>query len=167
MKHKPCPIKLSIKVVESDKHAMVKALHSSRSKKFNASSTPSSSTSTTTSLSPEIIPVHQDSPDSSVDVADIPSSKDESSPETRTLSIVPDTDSEKLPPLRFSGNGSSSEGWITFDKPVTYLYAGKGPYVGLDLMQFPVSLPDDGLIDVVVQERASPLPSSRRSSSIS
>lgn len=44
------------------------------------------------------------------------------------------------------------DGWITFDKPMSYVYAGKGPYVSKDFMQFPVSLPDDGLVDVVAQE---------------
>ena len=47
------------------------------------------------------------------------------------------------------------DGWIEFEKPILYLYAGKGPYVSRDLMQFPVSHPDDGYIDVVIQERVS------------
>ncbi|KZP19451.1 hypothetical protein FIBSPDRAFT_827966 [Athelia psychrophila] len=45
------------------------------------------------------------------------------------------------------------DGWLTFDKPAVYLYAGKGPFVARDLMQFPVSVPDDGYVDIVVQER--------------
>ncbi|KZP11950.1 hypothetical protein FIBSPDRAFT_870708 [Athelia psychrophila] len=45
------------------------------------------------------------------------------------------------------------DGWLTFDKPAMYLYAGKGPFVSRDLMQFPVSVPDDGYVDIVVQER--------------
>jgi len=44
------------------------------------------------------------------------------------------------------------DGWITFDKPSLYIYAGKGPYVGRDLMQFPMSLPEDGVVDIVIQE---------------
>ena len=47
------------------------------------------------------------------------------------------------------------DGWIEFEKPILFLYAGKGPFVSRDLMQFPVSHPDDGYIDVVVQEKVS------------
>lgn len=43
------------------------------------------------------------------------------------------------------------EGWVTLDKPLLYVYAGQGPYVAPELMQFPVSLPDDGMIDIAVQ----------------
>ena len=57
-----------------------------------------------------------------------------------------------LPPLvhKYEPN---AEGWVEFDKPVLYLYGGKGPLVARDLLQFPMSLPDDGYIDVVIQER--------------
>ncbi|KAL4067981.1 ATP-NAD kinase-like domain-containing protein [Scleroderma yunnanense] len=48
--------------------------------------------------------------------------------------------------------GSSGETWIKFDKPCLWMYAGKGPYVSRTLMQFPVSQPDDGFIDVTIQE---------------
>ncbi|KAA1471124.1 hypothetical protein DENSPDRAFT_837053 [Dentipellis sp. KUC8613] len=48
-----------------------------------------------------------------------------------------------------------ADGWVTFDKPVLYLYAGKGPFVSRDLMQFPVSMPNDGTVDLVIQERMS------------
>jgi len=44
------------------------------------------------------------------------------------------------------------DGWMTFDKPILFAYAGKGPYVSRDLMQFPVSLPDDGLVDISIQQ---------------
>ncbi|KAJ4469370.1 ATP-NAD kinase-like domain-containing protein [Lentinula edodes] len=44
-----------------------------------------------------------------------------------------------------------TEGWTIFSEPLLYLYAGKGPYVARDFMAFPVSLPDDGLIDIVAQ----------------
>ncbi|KAF9265425.1 hypothetical protein L218DRAFT_1019822 [Marasmius fiardii PR-910] len=50
---------------------------------------------------------------------------------------------------------TETEGWTTFDKPAIYIYAGKGPYVGRDYMAFPASLPDDGLIDIVVYGRSS------------
>ncbi|KAF8892551.1 ATP-NAD kinase-like domain-containing protein [Infundibulicybe gibba] len=55
---------------------------------------------------------------------------------------------EALPPLRYSNE--DTDGWTTFNEPVLYVYAGKGPYVGRDLMAFPVSLPDDGLIDIMI-----------------
>ncbi|TFK55042.1 hypothetical protein OE88DRAFT_1623656 [Heliocybe sulcata] len=60
-----------------------------------------------------------------------------------------------LPPLKFDSKSQDNDGWIKFDKPLLYVYAGQGPYVGRDLMQFPLSLPDDGLIDVVAQELSS------------
>lgn len=152
-KHKACPVKLSIKVVESDKHAMVKNFHSARSQK----STPTSSngTPTSTSVLPEIIlDVDHISPGevSNGDTQPLPENGDE----VETSSTHAEPESEKLPPLRYAGDITESDGWITFDKPVTYVYAGKGPYVGVDLMQFPVSLPDDGLIDVVIQEQVGP-----------
>ncbi|KAG7092503.1 hypothetical protein E1B28_008854 [Marasmius oreades] len=50
---------------------------------------------------------------------------------------------------------TDTEGWTTFSKPAIYVYAGKGPYVGRDYMAFPASLPDDGLIDIVVRGRSS------------
>ena len=62
-----------------------------------------------------------------------------------------------IPTLKHIGHDDDAEadadGWITFDKPFNYFYAGKGPFVSQDLMQFPVSHPDDGLIDVVISER--------------
>ncbi|KAF5377073.1 hypothetical protein D9757_007739 [Collybiopsis confluens] len=48
-----------------------------------------------------------------------------------------------------------TEGWTTFPEPLLFLYAGKGPYVGRDFMAFPVSLPDDGLIDIMAQSTKS------------
>lgn len=35
---------------------------------------------------------------------------------------------DALPPLKYLPN--DDEGWTSFDKPVLYVYAGKGPYVG-------------------------------------
>ena len=63
-----------------------------------------------------------------------------------------------LPALQHIGPDASQEGWTTFETPFTYMLAGKGPYVTSDFIQFPVSLPDDGMIDVVFQElvRVSP-----------
>lgn len=64
------------------------------------------------------------------------------------------------------------EEWVKFEKPILWMVAGKGPYVSRcinlvylsapswtltlahlrSLMQFPVSHPDDGLIDISIQE---------------
>lgn len=35
---------------------------------------------------------------------------------------------ETLPPLKFQPE--DSDGWTTFDEPLLYVYAGKGPFVG-------------------------------------
>ena len=35
---------------------------------------------------------------------------------------------ESLPPLKFQSE--DTEGWTTFDGPLLYVYAGKGPFVG-------------------------------------
>ncbi|KAK0239940.1 ATP-NAD kinase-like domain-containing protein [Armillaria nabsnona] len=70
----------------------------------------------------------------------------------RTIPAANENSDSALPPLT---TDESDEGWTTFDKPLLYLYAGKGPFVGRDLMAFPVSLPDDGLIDIVAQTLSS------------
>ena len=66
---------------------------------------------------------------------------------------------------------TETDGWTKFDKPVVYIYAGKGPYVGRcepinllpstspqhviysDYMAFPASFPDDGLVDIVAHSK--------------
>lgn len=58
-----------------------------------------------------------------------------------------------LPTLKYLPD--DNEGWVTFDEPILYVYAGQGPYVGRDYMAFPVSKPDDGLIDVAVMTATS------------
>ncbi|EMD38389.1 hypothetical protein CERSUDRAFT_48084 [Gelatoporia subvermispora B] len=103
-KNKKCPVKLHMKVVESDKVRMVEQLHEARSK-----TTPASD-----------------------------------------LNVGEPLPTDALPELKYSN--ADMKDWVTFDKPILYVYAGKGPLVSRDLMQFPVSLPNDGLIDVVVQE---------------
>ncbi|KAH8116937.1 ATP-NAD kinase-like domain-containing protein [Phellopilus nigrolimitatus] len=65
------------------------------------------------------------------------------------------TGKDSLPLLEHTEEPSEDDGWITFDKPILYLYAGKSPYVARDLMQFPVAHPSDGLIDIVAQELTS------------
>jgi len=47
------------------------------------------------------------------------------------------------------------EGWTTFEGPALYFYAGKAPYMSRELMQFPVSVPNDGMVDIVIQGRLS------------
>jgi len=62
-------------------------------------------------------------------------------------------ESTPIPPL--TQPIDEKDGWITFDKPTLSIYAGKGPYVGRDLMLFPVSLPEDGMIDIAIHEHTS------------
>ncbi|KAI5114991.1 hypothetical protein M0805_006557 [Coniferiporia weirii] len=62
-----------------------------------------------------------------------------------------EVDKDALPVLRHTEQPSEDNGWITFDKPIIYLYAGKSPYVSRDFMQFPVAHASDGLIDIAVQ----------------
>lgn len=69
-----------------------------------------------------------------------------------TETNIENLEDSTLPELRFA-DGPDHE-WITFEKPVLYVYAGKMPYVSVDLLQFPVSHANDGLIDLVVQERS-------------
>ncbi|KAI9466338.1 ATP-NAD kinase-like domain-containing protein [Lactarius psammicola] len=57
-----------------------------------------------------------------------------------------------LPPLQYVDD---YDGWTTFEGPVLNFYAGKGPYVSRELMQFPVSVPSDGMVDLVIQGKLS------------
>jgi sphingosine kinase len=41
--------------------------------------------------------------------------------------VAEDVESGTLPPLRYSID--DTDGWVTVDEPILYLYAGKGPYV--------------------------------------
>lgn len=59
-----------------------------------------------------------------------------------------DSLSTELPPLQYVDD---HDGWTTFEGPILFFYAGKGPYVSRDLMQFPVSVPNDGMVDLVIQ----------------
>ncbi|KAF8654225.1 hypothetical protein AX16_003749 [Volvariella volvacea WC 439] len=65
-------------------------------------------------------------------------------------SVLEDSDSRytSLPATRHGI--TDEEGWTTLNEPLLFVYAGKGPYVGRDLMAFPVSLPDDGLVDIAI-----------------
>lgn len=106
-----CPVQLSYKAVEVDKHKMAEraSLHrkNNESVPFASSSSP---------------PLENDT-------------------------------AESLPPLKFQPD--DTEGWTTFDGPLLYVYAGKGPFVGRDYMAFPVSVPDDGLIDIMAMPLSS------------
>ncbi|KAF9053226.1 ATP-NAD kinase-like domain-containing protein [Panaeolus papilionaceus] len=75
-------------------------------------------------------------------------------PATQILEAVPEGEagSDGLPPLKYH---QDEDGWTTFDDPIMFVYAGKGPYVGRDFMAFPVSLPDDGLVDLMIMAKNS------------
>ncbi|CAO1629283.1 unnamed protein product [Sympodiomycopsis kandeliae] len=45
---------------------------------------------------------------------------------------------------------TDSSVWARIDAPISALYAGKIPFVGRDLMQFPFALPGDGTIDIAL-----------------
>lgn len=122
---KPCPVQLSYKAVESDKDKMVNDLQTRRE-------------------------ISKDLPPSRA-----PSAYERYGPQLPSLKRLPD----------------ELNGWTVFDKPLLWIYAGQGPYVGRsetllvlfsvcgadmcyfrsDFMAFPVSLPNDGLIDLVAQ----------------
>jgi len=127
IKRRACPIKLQIKVAQSDKSEIYKTFREARSQAIEGSSSSSSS---------------KPAPPPSVSETDI-----------STSAVVNGDSASSLPPLKYAGVDPDSDGWLTFDQPTLFVYAGKGPYVSQDLMQFPTSLPDDGYIDVVVQER--------------
>ncbi|KAH6918534.1 ATP-NAD kinase-like domain-containing protein [Coprinopsis sp. MPI-PUGE-AT-0042] len=94
-----CPIQLSIKVAEKDKHKMAQAAH-----ERNQGSSP----------------------------------------------LVDDgKDAHSLPSLKYLPDDETDD-WVTIDEPMLFAYAGQGPYVSRDYMAFPVSVPDDGLIDISV-----------------
>jgi sphingosine kinase len=83
---KACPVQLSYKGAENDKHKMAERVSLHRK---NKKAPPATSASPATSES---------------DIA------------------------ETLPPLKFQPE--DNEGWTTFDDPLLYVYAGKGPFVG-------------------------------------
>lgn len=121
LQHRSCPVKVSMKVVESDKTKMVNALKTSREETLRN------------------IHSSEGKPGGEVPI------------NVNMGGNAADESTSSLPPLLHKDE-PTGEGWITFDKPVMFLYAGKGPLVARDLMQFPVSHPDDGYIDVAIQE---------------
>ncbi|TFY63746.1 hypothetical protein EVJ58_g3065 [Rhodofomes roseus] len=126
-----CPVQLSLKVVESDKRKMAQDLNTYRAsaKAQYAQHSP---------ISPS---------------AQAPTPWTATSGYASTIGGTTVNSTTPLEPKRPSPVSElDADGWVTFTKPLSYVYAGKGPYVSKDLMQFPVSIPDDGLIDVVAQE---------------
>ncbi|MBW0491857.1 hypothetical protein O181_031572 [Austropuccinia psidii MF-1] len=80
-----------------------------------------------------------------------------SSSEPFTTSI--DHQHHALPELRFGDvrsiikpgpDGHSPDGWYTIEDDITSIYAGTLPFMAADLLEFPVKLPGDGSIDVIV-----------------
>lgn len=119
LKNKACPVKVSIKVAESNKMNMLNDYQVSMAK---------------VKESLKHRPLHSD-----VDSSGNPHT--EGDLDHVALSSLPE----------LTRSGPDGEGWITIDKPLLYVYAGQGPYASPDLMQFPVSVPNDGLIDIAVQ----------------
>lgn len=123
IRHRSCPVKVSIKVAQSDKDQMVRDLRAGEAA-----------------------------------AAQRMQSAQDSSAETNGGGAVQGTAPAEqadagLPPLKYPFGEYGGDGWITFEKPMLYLFAGKGPLVARDLMQFPMSLPDDGYVDLVIQEK--------------
>ncbi|TIC72190.1 hypothetical protein E3Q00_04251 [Wallemia mellicola] len=56
---------------------------------------------------------------------------------------------EELPPVQYP-NGAEPD-WEKVSGDISYLYAGQVPWVSRDLKQFPVSIPNDGYIDIAAQ----------------
>ncbi|KIR80783.1 D-erythro-sphingosine kinase [Cryptococcus gattii EJB2] len=69
----------------------------------------------------------------------------ESLPKKPSTKLKNSTQSLKAPP-----KASTQNKWVD-GQGILYFYAGMMPWVARDLMQWPVSIPGDGLIDVVVQ----------------
>jgi sphingosine kinase len=125
VRHKACPVKVSIKVAQSDKTQMVKDLHAGEEAAARRMKAARLSNDQSAAVNAE-----------------------------SSIRTTHDLSSSSLPPLKYQSE-QAGDGWIVFDKEVLYLYGGKGPLVARDLMQFPMSLPDDGYVDVVIQERVS------------
>ncbi|KAJ8455326.1 hypothetical protein ONZ51_g12506 [Trametes cubensis] len=130
------PLKVSIKVADSDKRKMVRDMQAAR-----AQAQAAHAALDTPDAEP---PKAQSSP---------PPQQQEQAVEASNGEQQHQSESTGLPELKFADADVDDDGWVTFDRPLMYLYAGKGPFVGPDVVQFPVSLPTDGLIDVTLQDR--------------
>ena len=125
IRHRTCPVRVSIKVAQSDKDQMVKDLRAG-----------------------EEAAAHRMQSAAATDVAEANGTGEVASGDTPAEQIGPG-----LPPLKYPFGEQTGDGWVVFEKPILYLYGGKGPLVARDLMQFPMSLPNDGYIDLVLQEK--------------
>ncbi|CCM03322.1 uncharacterized protein FIBRA_05450 [Fibroporia radiculosa] len=124
LRKKPCPVKLSMKLVDSDRKRMLRNLHERQSRaraQFALEHDPLNMGPTTGSSDETL------SNESTVQLSKSPGS----------------------PPAMLS---AEEDGWVTFNEPLLYMYAGNGPWVSREFMQFPVAVSDDGLIDIVVQD---------------
>ena len=131
------PLKVSIKVVDSDKRKMVRDMQAGRAQAQAAHAA-------------------LDTPDAEPPKAQSLSQQQQQQEQTAEASNGEQqhqAESTGLPELKFADADVDDDGWVTFDRPLMYLFAGKGPFVGPDVVQFPVSLPTDGLIDVTLQDR--------------
>lgn len=122
-------MKIHMKVFESDKDKMINDLIVSRKETLRGIHSSGAMAGGETPVNPNVN-------DQSV--------SDNTDPDGEVVS--------SLPPLLYKDEDPSVDGWTTFETPVMYMFAGKGPFVARDLMQFPVSHPDDGYIDVAIQE---------------
>ncbi|KAL8277239.1 hypothetical protein RQP46_010308 [Phenoliferia psychrophenolica] len=121
-------VDLSVKIVESDKAALVADYNAARAQ-INA--TPPSPTPSTPS------PSNPTSPSATL-VTAFPTSRFGT-----TTSPLP------VGPVHTALSTALEPGWHTFHLPLQLLYAGRLPWVARDSMQFPLAR-DDGLIDLVL-----------------
>lgn len=63
----------------------------------------------------------------------------------------PSFSSSLLPPSDSTHNNIDPDQWYHLDVSICALYAGKIPYVGRDLLQFPFALANDACIDMALQ----------------
>ncbi|KAH9901010.1 ATP-NAD kinase-like domain-containing protein [Cubamyces lactineus] len=133
------PLKVSIKVADSDKRKMVRDMQAARAQ-AQAAHTALDAPDASPPAEPPKAPPPQ------------PEQGGQASEATNGEQHQPKP--AGLPELKYANADMDEDGWVTFDRPLMYLFAGKGPFVGPDVVQFPVSLPTDGLIDVTLQDRA-------------
>ncbi|KAG8884847.1 sphinganine kinase lcb4, partial [Tulasnella sp. 403] len=50
----------------------------------------------------------------------------------------------RMPGPKYADEPDDAEGWVTFDKPILYMQGGLLPWVGRDLIDFPLKQPCDG-----------------------
>ncbi|KAI0331144.1 hypothetical protein GY45DRAFT_1434203 [Cubamyces sp. BRFM 1775] len=137
IRNKMHPLKVSIKVVDSDKRKMVRDMQAARAQAQAAHAALDTPDDASPSTNPAKTQAQQQQQETG----------NGEQPGTGT-------ESTGLPELKYADADVDEDGWVTFDRPLMYLFAGKGPFVGPDVVQFPVSLPTDGLIDVTLQDRA-------------